>query len=830
LPIDDFTEAKKLHERFRLASDTPLGSGSFGVVQKVQFHTNNRSICLARKLVRRPHRRYPMQLLREEANVMERLVHEHIIKLVGTYCIQDKLYLLLWPVAVCNLDILLSDIDSLRTGEGDTEDIVSRLHSLDLKDLDAVKQPRAKLRNPKGQGNCPIEFLREIMGCVTRALAYCHSEDVRHLDLKPSNILINPGRVYLADFGIAKDVHDRDNTMTRGAHGTPKWRAPESQQCTTDWSMKAADVYSLGMVLLNITTAISYGPLDEFDAMLCDMSHGGRMDKLNELLQKVEALALATQEFEDVKAPTFGPRHPVQLIRMMVSENPDQRPKISQVDNELIDLGGIDQVYHAQCCKASPRAISKRLNARYKEAIEERNHLRAENETLSKRVQVLEAKDATYESRIAHERKAQLDTISKLQAQLDKERVEKKNLEAKLAELQRRQPRIPRPATVFHSKPDREEGVALRQRQTHPIPNSVTVQQPRAPTTRVQQPSPAPSVTSNGAAARLTYSQTVAASAASAIAAAQAGIKTPNRRDSLIPSPSPSPLFAHSHSPSPTPTSATAILAGYPLRSRPSGSRLPIRTTTPLTPGGVQRDLSSTDSTQYSMSSSVFDRLSGSKASLAETSVMSTPPQKPEAVIMTRQGSRTVLDMRRPGSPPPKPRQARPAVERERRMSNAADDEFEEVSRHGLGLGSTDPVDESQSQSQSQGERERVRRESQNTHERFRRESVVSYSSMGCGGGAAVNAGTVDGGSVRGGDSASVASFVIGAGTTTTASPEQSALSSPQPSFASLERNGARVMIPPSLPTGKSWAEVARREKKKVPQPVQPVHPVQPVQ
>jgi serine/threonine protein kinase len=212
--------------------------------------------------------------------------------------------------------------------------------------------------------------------------------------------------VYLADFGIAKDVHDRDNTMTRGAHGTPKWRAPESQQCTTDWSMKAADVYSLGMVLLNITTAISYGPLDEFDAMLCDMSHGGRMDKLNELLQKVEALALATQEFEDVKAPTFGPRHPVQLIRMMVSENPDQRPKISQVDNELIDLGGIDQVYHAQCCKASPRAISKRLNARYKEAIEERNHLRAENETLSKRVQVLEAKDATYESRIAHERKA----------------------------------------------------------------------------------------------------------------------------------------------------------------------------------------------------------------------------------------------------------------------------------------------------------------------------------------------------------------------------------------------------------------------------------------
>ncbi|KAL1840948.1 hypothetical protein VTJ49DRAFT_7607 [Mycothermus thermophilus] len=795
LPLDNFAEAKKLHDRFKLASDTPLGSGSYGVVQKVLLSTNNRSICLARKLVRPPSRRYPMQLLREEANVMEKLRHEHIIKLVGTYCIQTSLYLLLWPVAVCNLDILIGDIDSLRTGQGDKEDIVGRLHSLDLKDLDAIKQPRAALKmTTKSQGNCPIQFLREIMGCITRAVDYCHSENIRHLDLKPSNILLNPGRVYLADFGIAKDVHDRENTMTRGMQGTPKWRAPELQQCKADWSMKAADVYSLGMVLLSILTIISYGPLDEFDAMLCDVSRDGRIEKLKEFLHKIEGLALATQEFEDVKAPTFGPRHPVGLIQRMVSENPSVRPFISEVNTELVELGGIDQVYHSHCCKSSPRFVTKRLNAKYKDAVEKLNRLQAERDLLNKRLQILEDNRDTYEERIQHERKLQADNIAKLQAQLAKERADRQRLEAQVAELQqnRRQPRpgIPRPATEVAINTS-TGALTMRTRRTHPVPTPVTVHQ-RPPTTRVQEPSPAPSVISG---ARLSYSQTVAAGAtrpaapAATASATKAISLTPSRRESLIPSPSPSPAAGAGVSPSAEP-------AGYPLRSLPSASRLPraVNPATPIrsgTPSMLHRDPSSTDSTQYSMSSSVFERLSGSKASLADaSSVMSTPPM-PTTTVKTTKGSETVLDMRRAASPPPKGRE-RP---RERAQSNAGE-EMEAVSpeiEHGLGLGLTDPD-----------------RDHHGTRER--RESVISRSSgLAIGTGSAVGTG---GESVR--DTASMASFVAG---TATASPVLSAsvLSSPRGGFASISvasgGSGNRVPIPP-LRTDKSWAEVARREKR----------------
>ncbi|KAK4033089.1 kinase-like domain-containing protein [Parachaetomium inaequale] len=727
LPLDDFTEAKKLHDRLKLACDTPLGSGSFGVVQKVQFHCNNRSICLARKQVRPPYRRYPIHLLRDEANVMEKLDHDHIVKLVGTYCIQPNLYLLLWPVAVCNLDILLTDIDSLRTDHGDRESIINRLHALDLRDLGAIERPRSAARASANRDSCPLEYLRRIMGCITRAVAYCHGSNVRHLDLKPSNILLNPGRVYLADFGIAKDVHGRDSTMTVGIQGTPKWRAPELHQNTTDWSMKAADVYSLGLVLLNMFTVIHNAPLDDFDALLDDVSVDGRAKKLHEYLPKLEGLALATQEVDDANAPTFGPKHIVGLASRMVSKEPSSRPVIFQVDSELVELGGLDQVYHFQCCKRNTRFLTERMNTKLKVAAEERDRLRAEHGQMAKRLQVLEAKDETYERRLTNERKTHAENIVKLQAQLDKERAERKRLETLLAEMQQsrkqHRPAAPRPSA------DRQ------------LPYGSPTPQQRAPPTQLQQPNPAPSVEHSP---RFSYSQ----AARGAVVPQTIALAAPPRRDSLIPSPSPSAIPANSSSPD---------LAGFQLRSRKSGSRLPlainpstpIRSNTPI----LNRDLSSTDSTQYSMSDSVFSRMSQSKASLAGTSVAGTPPT-------TR--SPAMIDMRRAASPrygepepdmPPSPEVA-----------------------HGLGLGLTD---------------------------RERRESVVSGTGTGAG----------DDGSIR--DTASVVSSSAAAMPSGMLSPvlSGSAVSSPRAAFASAETVRGGVRVPP-LPTAKSWADVARRQRR----------------
>ncbi len=113
---------------------------------------------------------------------MEKLDHHHIVKLVGTYCLrQCELYLLLWPVAVCNLDSLFNDLDALRVGHGDREDTLKRLAALEITDLTAFERKRPAPNGLVAKESCPLEYLRRVMGCIAHAVAYCHGANIRHV-------------------------------------------------------------------------------------------------------------------------------------------------------------------------------------------------------------------------------------------------------------------------------------------------------------------------------------------------------------------------------------------------------------------------------------------------------------------------------------------------------------------------------------------------------------------------------------------------------------------------------------------------------------------------
>lgn len=736
----DFTEAKKLHQRLKSANDRVLGSGSYGVVEKVNHFHNNKTVCLARKHIQY-RRGYSIQLLREEANVMEKLDHEHIVRLVGTYCVRpNELYILLWPVAVCNLDNLLNDLDLLRTGQGDRDDIVSRLHTLDLQDMSAIEGTRQPGQPQGARGNCPLDYLRQIMGCITRAVSYCHQTHIRHLDLKPSNILLNPGRVYLADFGIAKDVNSRDHTMTMGAQGTPKWRAPEIHSSRDEWSMKAADVYSLGLVLLEIATVLYRGNLADFDVVVGDLTSWGRAEKLAQYHPRLEAMALATQEVEDAHAPSFSPKHVVGLTARMLASEPSKRPVVDQVDTELVELGGIEQIYHSSCCKRSSRFVTDRINTKYRQAIDEQNRLRSAHAPMAKRLEVLERMEETFISRIDNERKAAAEKLANLQTQLEKERNERKRLEGLVADMQqpgrRHRPSIPLPTSERKLSTGSPVcgGLTMRSRRTHPF---------TSPPSEI----PSPSLTSQtrfsaatvSFAARPTYSQ-------AAVSAPVIPTALPLRRDSVARVISDSP-----GSTTVPPASPNADSGGFPMRSRNSASRLPraVNPATPIRSGtpALARDPSSTDSTQLSMSSSTFSRLGSSRyaESAAETSVAGTP-----AI-----GSPDVNGIRMGGG-----ESRRPSIAQEMAMPEDRPVDAQSIAS-GMGLGIME-----------------------------RRESVTSRT-----------------GSVR--DAASV----IGSAVAVPLSPvlTGSVLSSPRSGYAFLETQGDAPVRVPSLPTAKSWADVARR-------------------
>lgn len=161
----DTSEAAKLE--CILKAHCILGHSATAIVEKVQC----KRILLARKRIRCNWRMKREEAIKEVGH-LERLRYSHIVRGVGTYVVGNELSILLYPAAEYNLESFLDLCSEFGSSSSPSAAQLSTLHIM-------------------------LHDLRCFFECLANTICFIHSQLVKHMDIKPSNLLVKerPGRI-----------------------------------------------------------------------------------------------------------------------------------------------------------------------------------------------------------------------------------------------------------------------------------------------------------------------------------------------------------------------------------------------------------------------------------------------------------------------------------------------------------------------------------------------------------------------------------------------------------------------------------------------------------
>ncbi|XP_058740015.1 LEAF RUST 10 DISEASE-RESISTANCE LOCUS RECEPTOR-LIKE PROTEIN KINASE-like 2.5 [Vicia villosa] len=207
-----YAEVKRMTNSFR----DKLGQGGYGTVYKASL-SDGRQVAV--KVIKES-KGNGEEFINEVASI-SRTSHVNIVSLLG-FCYGNKRALIYEFMSKGSLDNFI-----LKSGSSDS------VCSLDWNTLSKIAMGIAR----------GLEYLHQ--GCISRIL---------HLDIKPQNILLDEDFCpKISDFGLAK-ICQRDDSVVSilGARGTIGYIAPEVFSRTNGRVSHKSDVYSYGMLILDM--------------------------------------------------------------------------------------------------------------------------------------------------------------------------------------------------------------------------------------------------------------------------------------------------------------------------------------------------------------------------------------------------------------------------------------------------------------------------------------------------------------------------------------------------------------------------------------------------
>ncbi|KAF2443252.1 kinase-like protein [Karstenula rhodostoma CBS 690.94] len=298
-------------DQIPLQVEKVLGYSGTALVESVMC----RRIRLARKTVRCSRR-----LTKKEAIVevehLQRLSYSHLVRVVGTYTLKQDLSILLYPAADQNLEQYMDDID---------------------------------MPAPHDDVDVRYTYLETFMECLVSTILFLHNQNIKHMDIKPKNILVRHlgsdrgYKVYLADFGIARAYSTAAEADTESpVPYTRTYAAPEV--IMQERRSFSADIFSLGCVFIEmVATLRSYGKFgkdmraelrklrfNDTDDDLADSSYQNHIDEIKYWLKSKGA-----------RYNGLGGEVSISITRLfaqMIDQSPDARPRAEEVMSCLKDL------------------------------------------------------------------------------------------------------------------------------------------------------------------------------------------------------------------------------------------------------------------------------------------------------------------------------------------------------------------------------------------------------------------------------------------------------------------------------------------------------------
>ena len=155
------------------------------------------------------------------------------------------------------------------------------------------------------------------------ALSYLKENEIIHRDIKPSNIfLMQDDTIKLGDFGISKKKSINNNLNL--FIGTPVYTSPEIIM-KKEFSFKT-DIWSLGVTFIHLISLHLPFVSEEEE----DINENILKKKLNK-----EILNKEKNGFNDTINKTYS-KDFLNLIEQMVSINPEQRPSVNDILNNIM--------------------------------------------------------------------------------------------------------------------------------------------------------------------------------------------------------------------------------------------------------------------------------------------------------------------------------------------------------------------------------------------------------------------------------------------------------------------------------------------------------------